>query len=404
MRFIMELLIFILILNEKGILCFISSNKFMRARYGINLRKFLKNKTSIIKIIDFKEKHLFEAITNTLIFLARNDSIKGNKFFFGNDIGKDKNYFFQDDLKDSEWTLVDKKVLEIKNKLEKQGIFLKNWKNKINYGLKTGFNQAFVIDNETKEKLCLEGSKCEEILKPVLRGRDIFKWGYDWKGLWLIFLPWHFPLTDNPAIKSASKSAEREFIKNYPSIYKHLLKYKEKLSKRNKEETNIRYEWYVLQRYGSDYYHDFKKEKIIWIELSDENKFAYSRKGEFVLAGAFMMTGEHLKYLLCFLNSKLCKFYFKLICNSSGMDTVQWKKFAIERIPIKKISEKEEKKFVELADKMIYLMEKSRKSIEDDNIFDEIKNTENEINNLIYETNNLNGNDIRVIEEYLMNN
>jgi len=79
---------------------------------------------------------------------------------------------------------------------------------------------------------------------------------------------------------------------------------------------------------------DFSKEKIIWIELTNKNKFAFSDKEDYLLAGAFFMVGKSLKYLLAFLNSKLCLFYFSLICNSSGMDTIQWKKFALEKIPV----------------------------------------------------------------------
>ena len=83
----------------------------------------------------------------------------------------------------------------------------------------------------------------------------------------MIFIPWHFPFHNDTSIQGASEKAENEFIRQYPSVYNHLLKYKESLSKRNKEETGIRYEWYALQRCAATYYPEFEKEKVVWLSL-----------------------------------------------------------------------------------------------------------------------------------------
>ena len=166
-------------------------------------------------------------------------------------------------------------------------------------------------------------------------------------------------------------------------MYNHLKKFKAKLEKRNQAETGIRYEWYALQRYASDYYQNFSKEKIIWIELSPDNRFAFSAKEEYVLAGAFLMTGKSLKYLLAFLNSTICKFYFKLICNSSGMGTVQWKEFSMERIPIPKLDEKKQQPFIKLVDQILnitnepeYQQNQKKETL--------VKELEEKINSLFY--------------------
>lgn len=86
-----------------------------------------------------------------------------------------------------------------------------------------------------------------------MRGRDIKRYSYDWAGLWLIWIPWHFPLHLDSSIQGSSAEAEQAFMDQYPSVYQHLLLYKPQLSARNKAETGIRYEWYVLQRWGANY-------------------------------------------------------------------------------------------------------------------------------------------------------
>ena len=89
---------------------------------------------------------------------------------------------------------------------------------------------------------------------PILRGKDIKRYGYDWAGLWLIYIPWHFPLQFDETIQGASEKAEAAFMEQYPAIYTHMLQHKEPLSRRNKSETGIRYEWYAMQRWGANYW------------------------------------------------------------------------------------------------------------------------------------------------------
>ena len=81
-----------------------------------------------------------------------------------------------------------------------------------------------------------------------------------WAGKWLIFIPWHFPLHKDKSITGSSKRAEQAFQEQYPVIYNYLLQHKEKLQKRNKAETGIRYEWYAMQRCANTYYEEFAKE------------------------------------------------------------------------------------------------------------------------------------------------
>jgi len=154
--------------------------------------------------------------------------------------------------------------LSIKTKIESVGTPLRDWGLSINRGILTGFNEAFIISTEKKDELIAEDPKSAEIIRPILRGRDIKRYNYTFADLWLIFVPWHFPLQDDESIKGVSDKAESLFQKQYPAIYKHLLSYKDALSKRNKAETGIRYEWYALQRWGAKYWNDFYEQSIAW--------------------------------------------------------------------------------------------------------------------------------------------
>lgn len=151
----------------------------------------------------------------------------------------------------------------IKQKIEAVGTPLKDWDINIYRGVLTGCNEAFIIDSAKRAEIlanCLtdeERTRTDELIRPILRGRDIKRYGYDWAGLWLIWLPWHFPLHFDQTIQGASEIAEKAFIEQYPSVYSHMLKYKDQLSNRNKAETGIRYEWYALQRWGANYWEDF---------------------------------------------------------------------------------------------------------------------------------------------------
>ena len=151
------------------------------------------------------------------------------------------------------WVVLSSIEQQIKNKIEKFGKPLREWDINIYRGILTGYNEAFIIDGETRDKLISISPKNDEIIRPILRGRDIQKYTNERANLWLIYVPWHFPLHKNPLIKGASTESEKEFQIQYPAIYNHLLTHKTKLSQRNKSETGIRYEWYALQRFGSNY-------------------------------------------------------------------------------------------------------------------------------------------------------
>ncbi|MGC8814218.1 Eco57I restriction-modification methylase domain-containing protein, partial [Dictyoglomus sp.] len=199
------------LLKEKGVLSYISSNKWMRAKYGEKLRKFLKENTKIVEIIDFSGYSVFEQTVDTNIILFQKERPNNNHQVKFVNVGKvdgdvieyirkNQNKVLQEKLSENAWTLADEKVLALKEKIEKIGKPLKDWDVKIYRGVLTGFNEAFIIDTETRNRILAnckteeERKRTEEIIKPVLRGRDIGRYYYKWAGLWIIYIPWHFPL------------------------------------------------------------------------------------------------------------------------------------------------------------------------------------------------------------------
>ena len=141
--------------------------------------------------------------------------------------------------------------------------------------------------------------------------------------------------SDN-TIKGASEIAEKEFEKKYPAIYNHLLTKKEQLKNRNKSETGIRYEWYALQRYGSEYSDDFYKQKIIYPETTQGAYFYLDENQYFIDKTCFMITGNNLKFLLGNLSSSLFEFAYKHIYSSIelGKSAYQYNKHALILLPI----------------------------------------------------------------------
>ena len=220
------------------------------------------------------------------------------------------------------WVILNPIEQRIKEKIEKIGTPLKDWDIQINYGIKTGCNEAFIIDGKKREELIASSPNSVDIIRPILRGKDIKRYTYNFADKYLIFIPWHFPMHNDQEIKGASKEAEKEFKKQYPAIYNHLLQYKDKLANRNKAETGIRYEWYALQRFGANYSDLFFERKIIYpCIMADEPKFCLDKNGEyFTTAPGNIIAGDNLIYLLNMLCSDLLYFALRKFYMGGGIE------------------------------------------------------------------------------------
>ena len=358
------------LLKQNGHLCYITSNKWMRAAYGEKLRTFLASKTNPLLLIDFAGVKVFESATvdtNILLFeKAKNahntvcaatnkqnrDSLK-NLSVFVQQQGSPCDFSGGDS-----WVIMTPIEQSIKRKIESVGIPLKDWNIQINYGIKTGFNDAFIISSEKRNEIlsnCAteeERSKTEEIIRPILRGRDIKRYSYDWANLWLIWVPWHFPLHNDTSIQGASEIAERSFKEQYPALYNHLLSFKKELSARNKAETGIRYEWYALQRWGANYWEDFFKPKVMYPNMTKYIPFYYDTLGFYQNDKSFMITGQHIAYLTAFLNSSIFKFCFLNNFPELQGGTRELRKVFFDKIPVKQINDTLNEQFALLVSDM----------------------------------------------------
>lgn len=221
------------------------------------------------------------------------------------------------------WVILSPIEKSIKRKIEAVGTPLKDWNIQINYGIKTGCNEAFIIDEAKRNEIlnnCAdedERSRTAELIRPILRGRDIKRYGYDWAGLYLI--------NTHNGIKG---KVPRIKIEDYPAIKAHLDQYWEDISKRaDKGDTpyNLR---------NCAYMEDFNKTQIVWIELSDLPKF--SMVNNFTsLNTVFFMTGNNLDHIIGVLNSKIITWYFhRCLGARSGVGTNRWLKYTMEALPI----------------------------------------------------------------------
>jgi hypothetical protein len=336
------------LLHDGGHLTFITSNKWMRAGYGEKLRKFFSNynpeilidlgpgvfesatvDTSILIIQKAKNEHRLHAVT---INEKKKDNIDFSSLL-------EKNGVILKNLTSDAWFIGSNAEQQLKEKIERIGKPLKDWDVNIYYGIKTGLNEAFIIDNEKRKEILdnckdeTERRRTEAIIKPILRGRDIKRYYYEWAGLWVIFIQWHFPLHEDTSIQGASEKAEKEFGRQYSSVYNHLLQYKESLSKRNKEETGIRYEWYALQRCAATYYPEFEKEKVVWTPVNSEYSFTIIPPRVFFLNSVFMITAKTIKTFCAVFNSTLIRYYLTFLFSSENNYTYASKE-TMEKIPL----------------------------------------------------------------------
>ena len=286
------------LLKKEGHLCYITSNKWMRAGYGEKTREFFANKTNPMLLIDFAGVKIFESATvdtNILLFSKSNNkhetvcavTNKQNKDSVKNlsDFVQQQNSICDFNSSDS-WVILSPIEQSIKRKIEAVGTPLKDWDIQINYGIKTGFNDAFIISTEKRNEILSncktedERKRTAELIRPILRGRDIKRYGYVDNGLYLINT--HNGVRGRiPRIK----------IEDYPAVKAHLDQYWDRIATRaDKGDTpyNLR---------NCAYLEDFSKQQIVWIELSDEPKFALTENTMSVNT-VFFMTGEHILHLL----------------------------------------------------------------------------------------------------------
>ena len=389
------------LLRDGGHLCYITSNKWMRAGYGEKTRQFLSECTNPRLLIDFAGVKIFQNATvdtNILLFAKEKNSnsclsVVSSK---SEKIGVDNlSLFVQQHATPSAFTSAPWVILtpieqRIKEKIEAVGTPLKDWDIQIYRGVLTGCNEAFIIDTAKRDEILAncqtedERQRTADLIRPILRGRDIKRYGYDWAGLWLIatFPSRQYDIDLFPSLKGYLLSIGIERLEQTGKT--HIVN-GERLKARKK--TNNK--WFETQD-SISYWEDFNKPKIVWGEISDRSKFAYEPRGEYMTeATTFLMVGTHLPYLFCILNSPLSEWFFSKVGTTTGVGTIRWKKFTIQELLIPRISESEEQIFSSLVQRLIA----GEVSINEFSC---------EVNSLVYALVGLSSSEINYIQEYCM--
>lgn len=336
------------LLKEDGVLCYITSDKWLRSNYGKKLRSFVIKNAPLQWVIDLGPDVFDSATVDTAIALLQKTAQPQT----GNPKGVNLKEVKKEDidldafLKDAKivactssdpWTIVSDNVeANIKQKVEQVGVPLNKWNSITIYrGVVTGLNEAFIITTEKRNEIlnnCKseeERSRTEKLLKPILRGRDIYRYSCQWAGLWLITMPAGWTNKNR-----GNALAEDYMCNNFPSLMNHLFVYKEKAEKRYDKGDY----WWELR--PCDYYAEFNKEKVIWSELVTEPRFCYDTNAFYIDASVFFMVGEHVKYLAGFFNSKAGEFVFKRFYAGGGLGKsgYQYKKIYVVQVPVPSVS------------------------------------------------------------------
>ena len=328
------------LLKKKGHLCYITSNKWMRSGYGLGLRQLLSEKYNPKLLLDLGGQIFKTATVDTNILLIENDFSKNAQTLCWTkpkDIEPENMSVLIEQQGqymhfDSEpWVILSPIEQSIKEKIENYGTPLKDWNISINYGIKTGCNEAFIISEEKKNELIAKDPKSAEIIRPILRGKDIKRYGFDFANLYLI------------ATHNGYEDVPRVNINEYPAI-------KEWLDKGGIAYNGKLYKGYETIAARADqgdtpynlrscaYMDDFNKPKIIYQELSQGSRFAFDPDGVFFVSNtAYLLTGENLDYLLKVLNSKIIEFVFRNYYSTSMGETgLRWLNQYVINLPIPK--------------------------------------------------------------------
>lgn len=345
------------ILNDKGVLCYITSNKWMRANYGASTRKFFAEKTNPLVLIDFGNIQVFNTATVDTNILTLKNKPKTNKHESNklkavrldssfsllknniDDFVKSNGYIITS-LNQNSWVVGERDIFNIKEFIEKQGEALCKWDIYIDYGIKTGLNEAFIIPGTIKEQIVNKDSKSIEIIKPVLRGKDVSAWFPEYENYWLV----------------ATFPSRKINIDNYIAVKEHLLSFgKERLEQDGNGRKKTGNKWFETQDQIS-YWENFEKPKIIFPNMTKFLPFVFDDTGIYTNQKCFIITGSRLKYLTCFFNSKLFKYCFSDNFPELQGGTKELSKVFFDKIPVKQIkTDEEEVPFSKIVDYLVTL-------------------------------------------------
>lgn len=329
------------LIKKDGNLNLITSNKWLRSSYGAKLRNYLLN-YSKIKFLDLGAGIFETATVDTAItFIIKN--ISNNKLYFGKKYsGKDlflNNYLKIDLLKDEIWEVYDDNLNKIKYKIEKQKKLL-DYEVELHYGILTGANKVFILDENKKDELLRLDSEIKNFINPILRGKDIEKYKANFQGYYLLNLHNGIPNKSNPVV-----------LDKESKLYKYLENYGEEFINRGEKGKD----WYNLR--SCNYLGIYEKVKIIYSDIvQNSGKFYLDTEKYYTNDTAFLIYHqelEFLKYLVGILNTDLVHRIYLLYYSGGklGDKGLRYKKEFISKIPIPN----KNKIIIDLVDEIIEL-------------------------------------------------
>ncbi|GAA8159573.1 class I SAM-dependent DNA methyltransferase [Helicobacter pylori] len=387
------------LLKEKGFNAFITSNKYARAKYGAKLRELLLKKTTIVSYMELNALKVFESATvdtSIMSFIKQTPSKESDFKYYGptpddkNDLKSTRSLpMKQNALSTESFIFANTKLLDLRDKMDGIGTPLKNWDIQIYRGILTGANEAFIIPTEKRDailnacKTQEERERTEALIKPILRGKDIKRYSYEWADLWLINT--HNGYTS--ALKSKIPPID---IAKYPATKAHLDAHYDIIATRCDQGDTP----YHLRNCA--YLEDFEKEKIVYpCIMAKEPCFVYEEKGFYAPAPANIITGDktEIKYITALLNSKCIYFAMRKFYMGGGIEG-ELKTNNLEKIPIPKITSKNQElagKTTACAQAILEAKEKDPKA--------NTQKLEKEIDALVYRLYNLTDEEIKIIED-----
>ena len=347
------------LLKKHGVHTLITSSQWIRAKYGKSLRKYFifQNPKTLILL----GPGIFEnATVDTNIMIAKKEEyyceLEGLVVERRGDIEliNQSQLIPMKKIGEEPWILLDDIKQKLNDKIINSGKPLGNWNLKICRGILTGLNEAFIIDENKREKLIKADKRSEEIIKPILRGREIDKYFTEWDG--------RFIIATFPSLNLS--------VDNYPGIKDYLEKFKPRINqtgevfiddtgKQKKTRKKTINKWFETQD-PIGYYKEFQNEKIIWKRIGSDLRFTYYENEIYSLDSTCIATGEKIKYLTALLNSKLCKYQLFKSAPRTGMGDLLISVQALEPLSVYYPTIEEEKEIVLILDEILKIKEEQK--------------------------------------------
>jgi len=361
-------------------LLFITTNKFFNTEYGKLVRSLLL-KHQIRIILNFEQVAVFPSSLVSSVILgidnapAASDFFKYQKFYrlnrnqiqdFFSKAVKTLGTYQQSLLEEEEWSFADTCGLALKKKIESAGKRISDIEGiSVFRGITTGFNPAFIIDQQKKAELIRDDANNKKIIKPLLQGRNIRKWMYSISDKFLLLTGYKLDVKDR-----------------YPKIFKHLNAFRKKLVERDDQGIH----WWNLR--ACRYYAHFEQEKIVWGLTADKWAFAYDAHGHYLPSNAYLLTSRRvpIKYLLGILNSRLLRYYFGFIGIMTAGGAYTLKYATIQQLPV--VLAENPQPIISLVEEILSLCSKGA----------DVSDLERQIDKLVYDLYGLTKEEIEIVE------